>query len=350
MSQRWRRVLRTSVPVAIAACLLATVASADQLLVLEKGTNTLAIIDPVSLKVQARVASGPDPHEVVASNDGTRAYISNYGGEGSSLNTLSVVDVSARRALAAIDLGALHSPHGLDFAGGKLYFTAESSKAIGRFDPATSRIDWVMGTGQDRTHMVLVAHDLQHIYTTNVRSGTVSIIESSSRRGFGPPPRSTVTVWDVTSIAAGRGSEGFDVSPDGRQLWTANAQDQSVTVIDLATKKAVQTFGIPVHGANRLKFTADGRYALISALGTFGSGVRDHDNLIVVDVSAHKPVKTFDLGGGAAGILVAPDGKRAFVAVNQGDRVAVIDLQSLGVSGEIAPLRQPDGMAWAGAH
>jgi DNA-binding beta-propeller fold protein YncE len=335
------------VPAALAAWLIAAAAAADELLVLEKGTNTLAIIDPRSLQVRARVAAGPDPHEVVATSDGTRAYISNYGGEGSSLNTLSVVDVSGRRPLAAIDLGALHSPHGLDFAGGKVYFTAESNKVIGRFDPATSHIDWVMGTGQDRTHMVLVARDLQHIYTTNVRSGTVSFIESSSRRAFGPPPQTTVTVWDQTVIPAGRGSEGFDVSPSRRELWVANSQDQSVTVIDVAAKKAVQTFAIPGHGANRLKFTTDGRYALISALGTFGSGVRDHDNLIVVDVRSHQPVKTLDLGGGAAGILLSPDAKRAFVAVSQGDRVAVIDLQSLAVSGEVSPLRQPDGMAWA---
>jgi DNA-binding beta-propeller fold protein YncE len=350
MREQLYRLLRTSVPTAVAAWLIVAAAAADELLVLEKGTNTLAIIDPMSLKVQARVAAGPDPHEVVAASDGIRAYISNYGGEGSSLNTLSVVDLSARQPLTAIDLGALHSPHGLDFAGGKVYFTAESSKSIGRFDPATSRIDWVMGTGQDGTHMVMVTHDLQHIYTTNVRSGTVSIIQSSSRRAFGPPPQRTVTIWDETPIPAGRGSEGFDVSPDGRQLWVANAQDQSVTVIDLEAKKALETFAIPVHGANRLKFSADGRYALISALGTFGSAIREHSNLIVVDVRSHQLVKTFDLGGGAAGILVAPDGKRAFVAVNQGDRVAVIDLEGLSVRGEIAPLRQPDGMAWAGSR
>ena len=96
-----------------------------------------------------------------------------------------------------------------------------------------------------------------------------------------------------------------------------------------------------------VKFTLDGRYALVSGLGAFGSGApSEGNNLVVIEVSSHKVVKTLALGGGAAGILMDPAGSRAFVAVNQGDKVAVIDLHSLTVTGEI-PTHQPDGMAWA---
>jgi DNA-binding beta-propeller fold protein YncE len=331
---------------ATAMALLATAAAAaDQLLVLEKDSRQLAIIDPLRLRVLARVPSGPDPHEVEASSDGKVAYISNYGGEGSDQHIISRIDLGARTALAPIDLGALHSAHGLAFAGGELYFTAESSKLIGRYDPATARIDWVMGTGQDRTHMLWVAPDLKHIYTTNVRSGTVSILESATRPAFGRAG-ALVTVWDSSVVPAGRGAEGFDVTPDGRQLWTANAQDGTVTVIDLAAKKAVATFAIPVHGANRLKFTPDGGHVLISALGNFGSSEPDHANLIVVNAATHQTVKSLDLGGGAAGILIPPGGASAFVAVSGGGKVAVVDLKSFEVRGQIAPLGQPDGMAW----
>jgi YVTN family beta-propeller protein len=329
----------------MALALLATVAAADQLLVLEKDTRQLAIVDPLQLRVLARLPSGPDPHEVEASSDGKVAYISNYGGEGSDQHIISRIDLVARGPLAPIDLGALHSAHGLDFVGGKLYFTAESSKLIGRYDPVSARIDWVMGTGQDRTHMLWVAPDLKHIYTTNVRSGTVSVLESATRPAFGRAGP-LVTVWDITVIPAGRGSEGFDVSPNGRQLWTANAQDGTVTVIDLATRKALETFAIPVHGANRLKFTPDGAHVLISALGNFGSHEPEHGNLIVLDVATHRSIKSLDLGGGAAGILIPPGGAEAFVAVSGGGKVAVVDLKTFEVRGQIAPLGQPDGMAW----
>src|SRR5271169_5600133 len=126
------------------------------LLVLEKSDNMLAIVDPVSLQIVVRIPAGPDPHEIVTSADGKLAYISNYGGNDSTLNTISVVDLAARKPLPPINLGALRSTHGLAFAGGELYFTAETNKVIGRYDPATRSIDWVLGTGQDRTHMLVV--------------------------------------------------------------------------------------------------------------------------------------------------------------------------------------------------
>lgn len=330
----------------LAGSLFATPPRADTLLVLEKDTQTLAIIDPASLAVLARVPAGPDPHEVAASSDGTRAYISNYGGEGSALNFISRVDLTTRQPLPPLSLGALHSAHGLDFVDGKLYFTAETDKIIGRYDPGSGAIDWLMGTGQDRTHMIFVAPDLKHIYTTNVRSGSVSILESAVRRGFGPPPGAMVTVWDQTVIPAGRGAEGFDLSPDGRELWAANAQDGTVTVIDLPQKRAITTFPVPVHGANRLKFTPDGHHVLISALGRFGAPEPDHVNLVVLDATSHQTIRSLDLGGGAAGLLLPPGGSRAFVAVSGGGKVAVIDLHTFSVSGQIAPLGQPDGMAW----
>src|SRR5271170_2883439 len=161
-------------------------AQSASLLVLSKKAHTLSIVDPVSLKVIASVPVGNDPHEVIASADGKTAYVSNYGG--GAYNTLAVVDLVSRKALPAIDLGPLRGPHGLAFAGGKAWFTAEVAKAIGSYDPATQKIDWILGTGQNRTHMIYVWPDLKRIVTTNVSSGTVSIIEKTVGGPAGPPP------------------------------------------------------------------------------------------------------------------------------------------------------------------
>jgi DNA-binding beta-propeller fold protein YncE len=320
------------------------------LLVLEKNGTQLDIIDPLSLKAVAKVPAGQDPHEVIASADGKLAYISNYGGAQSSLHMISVVDLVTQKALAPIDLGALHGAHGLDFAGGELYFTAETNKVIGRYNPSTKEIDWVMGTGQDRTHMVWVAPSLDKIVTSNVSSATISMIElvSQPNRGFGPPPGGgNQKSWEVTNVSVGRGSEGFDVSPDGKEIWTGNAQDGTVSIIDFSSKKLIQTSPISVRGANRLKFTPDGKLVLVSGLGMGPGAAPSGANLVVLDAASRKEVKQLSLGGGAAGILMDPDGSRAFVAVSGGNKVAIVDLKSLSVIGEIAPLEQPDGMAWA---
>src|SRR5260370_15621396 len=128
----------------LAAGLASAQTPSPALLVLEKGDNTLAMVDPATLKVIGRVPAGTDPHEVEASPDGKLAYISNYGGSDSSLHTISVVDIVAQKTLVPIDLGALHSPHGLAFAGGELYFTAETNRVVGRYHPRTQTMDWVM--------------------------------------------------------------------------------------------------------------------------------------------------------------------------------------------------------------
>jgi DNA-binding beta-propeller fold protein YncE len=336
------------------------------LLVLEKSDNTLAIVDPSTFKIVGRVPSGPDPHEIAVSSNGQLAYISNYGGLGSELNTISVVDVAAQKKIAPISLGALHSPHGLWYSGDKLYFTAETNKVIGRYDPATRAVDWVLGTGQERTHMVIADETQDRIFTSNVNSGTISIIEHIVAPAPGPPPGAPTggapppvnqpqgtprKDWQITNVVSGRGSEGFDVSIDGREVWAANAQDGTVTVIDVATKKPRVTFPIAVEHANRLKFTPDGKRVLVSGLGggpNAQSSSADVGNVAVIDVATHKEIKKFNLGGGSAGILILPDSSRAYVAVSARDKVVAIDLHKLEVIGELATGKNPDGLAWTG--
>jgi DNA-binding beta-propeller fold protein YncE len=209
--------------------------SSASLLVLSKRDHTLAIVDSSTLKVAAKAPVGNDPHEVIASTDGTTAYVSNYGG--GAFNTLAVIDLVNGKALPSIDLGPLRGPHGLTFVGGKTWFTAEGAKVIGRYDPATHKVDWVLGTGQNRTHMIYVSEDMKHIVTTNVSSATVSIMGLEPVHMPGPPPgmklppgmpagpppggREPRLDWNETVVPVGNGSEGFDISPDGKEIWTA---------------------------------------------------------------------------------------------------------------------------------
>ena len=154
----------------------------------------MAIVDPASGQVVGHAPTGQDPHELAVSSDGKLAFASNYGGFGpQGGHTLSVIDIAARKELHRIDLSPLSRPHGLWFAGGKLYFTVEANLAIGRYDPAVNKVDWILGTGQERTHMIVVGEDEKTIFTSNVSSNTISIIEpGSSRQGpfgpGGPPP------------------------------------------------------------------------------------------------------------------------------------------------------------------
>jgi YVTN family beta-propeller protein len=342
-----------------AASVLAAVAVAQatpktSLLVLSKQDHTLAIVNPDDLHVVARAPVGDDPHEVIASDDGRTAYVSNYGF--GALHTLTVIDLEAQKQEKQIDLGALRGPHGLTFTQGKVWFTAESAKAIGSYDPASGKVDWIMGTGQNRTHMLYVFPDAKKIVTTNVNSATVTVLEKTERPAglpqgpppgavggggppgpMGPPPAPPGGDWNETVIAVGRGSEGFDVTPDGKEAWVANAQDGTVSVIDLAAKKVTETLKVNVPRANRLKFTPDGKLALVSA----------GPDLVVLDTATHREVKRLPIGHGSGGIEIQPDGARAYVAFSPDGFVAVIDLKTLAMVGKIDAGGNPDGLAWA---
>jgi YVTN family beta-propeller protein len=145
--------------------------------------------------------------------------------------------------------------------------------------------------------------------------------------------------WNQTLIQVGKGDEGFDVSPDGRELWTANAQDGTLSVLDLERKEVTVTIDAKILASNRLKFTPDGKLVFITSL-------RGGD-VVVYDAASRKEFKRVPVGHGAAGLLMDPVGGRVFVACTPDNYVAVIDLKTMGVTGHLDVGGQPDGLAWA---
>ena len=314
-----------------AAAAFTIVAAAAQsgggrLLVLNKEDATFVIVNPDSGAVLAKVGVGQGPHELVASTDGKYAFASNYGTGGAPGHTISMIDIAAQKELRRIDVAPLSRPHGLAFTQGKLYFTAEADKKIARYDPAADKIDWQFETGQNATHMVLPTRDLRTIFTSNIGSDSVSAISQSGGS------------WTQTVIPVGKGPEGIDLSPDGREVWSAHSRDGGVSVIDVATKKVVATIDAGTKRSNRIKLTPDGRYAIVS---DDGSG-----DIVVLDASARTVFKRFAVGKSPEGVLIPPDGGRAFVAVNGDNAVAVVDLKTWTVTKKLQTGTGPDGMAW----
>jgi YVTN family beta-propeller protein len=321
--------MRTTV-VCLAVLSLVLLAAAQThpgtLLVLNKDEGAMVFVDPSSGGVTGRVGVGEGPHELTLSTDGKYAFASNYGTGSAPGHTISMIDLAARKELRRIDVAPLSRPHGLAFAGGKLYFTAEANKKVARYDPAADRIDWEFETGQSATHMVMVSKDLRTLFTSNISSGSVSIINE----GQGGQ-------WQQTVVPVGKGPEGIDLSPDQTQVWSARSQDGGVSVVDVASKKVIADVNIGTRRSNRLKFTGDGRHVVISDI--------DAGELVVLDPATRHEVKRVPLGKQPEGILVAPDG-RLFVAVNGDDEIAIVDPQTWQVTKRIKPGKGPDGMAW----
>lgn len=322
--------MRLLLPAALALAIggsLVDAQDAAQLLVLNKEDATLVFVNPSTGEIAGRVPVGQGPHELVVSTDGRYAFASNYGTGPAPGHTISMIDVRAQKELRRIDVAPLQRPHGLGFAGGKLYFTAETNKKVARYDPAADKVDWEFETGQNATHMVLPAKDARTLFTSNIGSDNVSIIQQG-----------TGGTWTQTLVGVGQGPEGIDLSPDGTTVWSAHSRDGGVSVIDVATRKVVRTIPLGTKRSNRIKLTPDGRFALVSDL--------DAGDLVVVDTGTMKEARRLALGRMPEGILIPPGGGQAFVAVNGDNHVAVVDLKTWRVTKKLATGTGPDGMAW----
>ena len=153
----------------------------------------------------------------------------------------------------------------------------------------------------------------------------------------------------LASIETGEGCEGIDVSPDGREVWTANRDAGTVSVLDareLSVLATLEAPGFPI----RVVLTPDGRHALVT-------NARSAE-LAVFDVKTRKELKRlkllendkgmvsqlFGAGSFPVGVVVSADGRRAFVAITGGDRIAVLDTKTWSVTGFWEAGDEPDGM------
>ena len=160
---RWTAALGVGVWLAGVAAAAQTAGEA-RLLVLLRDAAALAVVDPASTTVLGQVPTVGGSHEVTASPDGRLAFVA------SPSEGISVIDLEALTEVRRLDVGRGSVPHDVRFAGGRLYFTAEGYKAIGRYDPEADEVDWLLGLGRDGAHMMVLSRDRDTIFTANRES------------------------------------------------------------------------------------------------------------------------------------------------------------------------------------
>lgn len=307
---------------------LPVAAHASTLLVLNKLDSTLSFVDTATSKVVATIPTGEAPHEVQVSSDGRIAIVANYGTGPKPGSTLCLIDIAARKELRRIQLQLIR-PHGLYAIGDHIYITAEGSKVVARYNVKTGEIDATYGTGAETTHMVLVTAGEKKVYTANMGSNNVSVLD------FSASSQKPV----LKHIPTGKGPEGMDFSPDHKQIWVADRADPRLSIIDTTSDTVVNTLTTGTKVANRVKFTRDGKHVLVSDPAS--------SDVVVLDAASGKIVKHIATLREPEGILIAPDGHHAYVACASARSVQIIDLDKLQVVGAIAVGNGPDGLGWA---
>lgn len=311
------------------ALTVSTVFAKETLVVVNRDAAAVQIIDPIEMKVLATIPTGEGPHEVVISADGKTAVVSNYGAQKAG-SSLSIIDLETQKETKRLDLLPMMRPHGLVEISGKIYFTAEVNNLVGRYDLASGKIDWMIGTGQTASHMLVVTPDQKKIYTANVASDTVTAIEF----GAVPPAGSR-----ITHIPVGKQPEAIDISPNGKEVWVGLNTENSIQIIDTAQNKAVEKINVGER-PYRIRFTPDGKQAVATIPNT--------KEIAIFDAASRKELKRISLESYPLGLIFSKDGKLAFISTTQGDFVLKIDLEKGEVIGKVETGKASDGIALTG--
>ncbi len=296
------------------------------LVVVNKRASTATIVDVGSGETLATLPTGNGPHEVAITKDGSRAVVTDYGGQTGG-NSLTVIDVPGLRVEKTIELGRYTRPHGIAFLPGDslVAVTSEDTRSVVVVRLADGAIVDAVSTEAGGSHMLALIASGERVYTGNISDDNVSelfLTDGDRTRTFAAPTQ----------------PEAIGVAPDGSEVWVGSNDKGTVSVIDVATgnlEEALDGFGWPY----RILPTPDSRLVLIPDLR--------RNELRVVDRASRQMLGTIALpDSGPQGITLSADGKMVFQSLSQLGQVAIIDLEEMEVRGYVDVGDRPDGVAY----
>jgi YVTN family beta-propeller protein len=298
----------------------------DRILVVHKHGDSVGIYGARSGKSLATIPVGKIPHEFALTADRRQLFVTNYGvktytdtapGE----NTITVIDVRARRAIGVVDLGQYRRPHGIERAkNGRFFVTTDLPPSVLEIDPKTRSVVRALDVGQERPHMLHLSADEKKVWTANSGSGTVTSLSLTG------DARKHINVGGVPM--------GFALSPDGTRLYVATRSSNEVVIIDTATDEVTTRLtvtGEPV----RLQVTPDGRYLGVTLIAS--------GELALIDTWSMREFHRIPIGARAEGLTFDPRRQIGYASAQAANKIVKFSLRDwkpLGTIDTVAP--QPD--------
>ncbi|HEY5623198.1 MAG TPA: YncE family protein [Gammaproteobacteria bacterium] len=312
------------------------------LVVANRGGGSISLIDLETRLEVARLPIGPViPHEVAVSPDGRLVLTGEYGPNGGPGRHVVLIDLVNATIVGRIDLGPNSRPHTALFHpdGRHALATMQDSDQIALIDLEQMEVVRTYPTGGREGHMVRVSPDGERAYVTSrLGDGTLSVIFLNEDR----PP---------VVIETGPGAEGISVSPDGSEVWVANRQETSISVVDTDRLRVVAEIDSNPF-AGRVEISPDGRYAVAPNGG--GGGRPVPQMLRLFDAEEREVITEIALrddgqpGTGNFGIMI--QNGVAYVSEPGRGTIRLYDLETLGESEPevLASAHEgPDGLAWS---
>jgi len=153
-------------------------------------------------------------------------------------NALYVLDLKTKRTLSRLDLG--HEAYGCLLAadGRTLYITLWGGQELLAYDIATGRIAKRLPT-ESHPNELIQSRNGHYVFVANANDNSVSVVDTKSWRVL-----ETISTALYPTKLTGSTTNGLALSPDEKTLYIANADNNCLAVFDVATpgKSAAKGF------------------------------------------------------------------------------------------------------------
>src|SRR4029077_2895384 len=158
------------------------------------------------------------------------------------------------------------------------------------------------------------------IYVTNRGGTTISVIDAATNK----------VVQTIGNIES---PEVVQFSPDGKQLYIFSRAENFLIVMDRKSEKVVKK--VPISGwANEARTTRDGKRILVCIRNT-GTEAVDTGALDIIDTATLEKVGSIPVRRGLHDLDVTADGKYAAAGAPGGHFMVVFDLQKMETAWEV---------------
>ena len=282
--------------------------------------DSVVVFDAQSLERTGALPVGNDPHEIAVSADGTRGYVADAGD-----TSITVLAVAPEPRVAATwflpDSIRVHDL--VASADGRAVWAVSAQRhLLLQLDATTGRVRRRVPMTRPGGWMISLGARPQSLVVANLEGGAVTLFDVSAGR---------------ETILEGREGE-IDAAPtrDGREIWSVNPRNDTITVFDPATGRPLHKIRAGREPA-RMTFTPDGRTALI-VLGA-------DSTVAAYDVRTKQRSASVIVPAGPKVIALSPDGRRAYVTHPQRGALTMIDVASMTVLRSVPVPGKPDGVA-----
>lgn len=291
--------------------------------IINQGSNTapqgtVSVIDDETSTLLATLAVGEKPTRGVATPDGTKVYVSNWGS-----GTVSVIDTQAQAVSATVPVGNAPSYMAITPNGKQVYVANVYDNTVSVIDSLTDTVTTTVTVG-NQPWFLTATPDGKYIYVGHTGSTYVSVIDTSTNTRLG-------------NVIIGTGSRFLATAPDSSKVYVSQTDLNSVAIIDTKTRQIMGA--VPAgYRTGGVAATPDGAQVFAANPSTIAD---NKATVTAIDPVSMTQTASINVGALTWQIVISEDGRTAYTASSTTELIYAIDTLNKSVSSVIRVGRAP---------